>query len=155
MATRKARAMETSKGAYFRMIDLKIKDAEITRDEIRRELRQYINKLKSNGSGELRGIDYSKDKVLSSSKNVDFCTAVQKIDGLQLNLNRVLDEIEDLREKRKRLINIYKNDEDIEAQVFYCREILKYSQELTATQIGYSVRQVQRIEKRIREKNKL
>ncbi len=68
MATRKARAMETSKGAYFRMIDLKINDAEITRDEIRRELRQYINKLKTNGSGELRGIDYSKDKVLSSSK---------------------------------------------------------------------------------------
>ncbi len=32
-----------------------------------------------------------------------FCTAVQKIDGLQLNLNRVLDEIEDLREKRKGL----------------------------------------------------
>ena len=67
----------------------------------------------------------------------------------------VLDEIEDLREKRKRLINIYKNDEDVEAQVFYCREILKYSQELTAMQIGYSVRQVQRIEKRIREENKL
>ena len=70
-------------------------------------------------------------------------------------MNRVLDEIEDLREKRKRLINIYKNDEDVEAQVFYCREILKYSQELTAMQIGYSVRQVQRIEKRIREENKL
>ena len=153
--TRKARPLETAKGAYFRAIDLRITEAEITRDEIRRELRQYINNLKSNGSGDLRGLDYSKDKVLSSSKNVDFCTAIQKIDGLQHNLNRVLDEIDELKDKRKRLLSIYEKDETIEAQVFYCREILKYSQELTATQIGYSVRQVQRIEKRIREENKL
>ena len=99
--TRKARPLETAKGAYFRAIDLRITEAEITRDEIRRELRQYINNLKSNGSGDLRGLDYSKDKVLSSSKNVDFCTAIQKIDGLQLNLNRVLDEIDELKDKRK------------------------------------------------------
>ena len=46
---------------------------------------------------------------------------------------------------------MYKKEDDIEARVFYYREILKYSQEMTAIQVGYSVRQIQRIEKKIKE----
>lgn len=148
---RKSRPMKSMRGDLFRSIDQRIMENEMLRDEIRRELAQCFKMLKSNGLAELHAIDYSKDKVMSSSKNIDFCTAIQKIDGLQTNLNRVLDEIKELRKKRKRLVNMYKKNDDIEARVFYYREILKYSQEMTAIQVGYSVRQIQRIEKKIRE----
>lgn len=148
---RKSRPLKSMRGDLFRSIDQRIMENEMLRDEIRRELAQCFKMLKRNGLGELHAIDYSKDKVMSSSKNIDFCTAIQKIDGLQINLNRVLDEIRELRKKRKRLVNMYKKDNDIEARVFYYREILKYSQEMTAIQVGYSVRQIQRIEKKIKE----
>lgn len=148
---RKTRPMKSMRGELFRSIDQQITENKMLRDEIRREIAKCFKMLKRNGSGELHGIDYSMDKVMSGSKNMDFFTAIQKIDGLQANLNRVLEEINELRKKRKRLVNMYKKDDDIEARVFYFREILKYSQEMTAIQVGYSVRQIQRIEKKIRE----
>ena len=100
---RKTRPMKSMRGELFRSIDQQITENKMLRDEIRREIAKCFKMLKRNGSGELHGIEYSMDKVMSGSKNMDFFTAIQKIDGLQANLNRVLEEINELRKKRKRL----------------------------------------------------
>lgn len=149
--SRKARPMKSMRGDIFRTIDQRISENEMMRDEIQRELEKYVKMLQKNGFGELSGIDYSRDKVLSSSKNMDFYTTIQRIEGLQVNLARVLEEIKGLKKKKKRLVDMYKKKNDVEARVFYYREILKYSQEMTASMIGYSVRQIQRIEKKIKK----
>ncbi len=148
---RQSRPLRSSKGDFFRAIDLRIMEYELMREEISKEIRRYIMSLQKNHDGELRSIDYTVDKVVSGSKYLDFLTAIHKIEGLQTNLNQVLKKISELKRKKKKLIEIYKQDETIEAKVFYYREILQYSQEMTAMQVGYSVRQIQRIEKKLKE----
>lgn len=149
---RKSRPLKSQKGDLFREIDQRIMEHELMKDEISQEIRRYMMMLQRNDGGNIRGIDYSKDKVVGGSMRVDFQTAIQKIDGLQANLNNVIDMISELKEKREKLVEIYRRDQtSIEAKVFYYREILQYSQEMTAVRIGYSVRQIQRIEKKIKE----
>lgn len=152
MLKRKSRPLKSPKGDLFREIDQRIMEYELMKEEISQEIRRYMMMLQKNDGGDIRGIDYSKDKVTGGSMRVDFHTAIQKIDGLQANLNNVIDIISELKKKRKKLVEIYQRDSTtIEAKVFYYREILQYSQEMTAVKIGYSVRQIQRIEKKIKE----
>lgn len=153
MGDRQIKPLNTKFGELMRTISQLLQEKELMRDEISEQIQRYFNMCKQNGfsiSG-ISGIDYTKDKVLGSSYKMEFCDIISKIDALQSNLNKVLTEIEELKEKRKRILILYKNDESLEAKVFYYREIMRYSQERTAAKIEYSVRQVQRIEKKIRE----
>lgn len=150
MGDRQIKPLNTKFGELMRTISQLLQEKELMRDEISKQIQRYFNMCKQNGYS-MSGIDYAKDKVLGSSFKMEFCDIISKIDALQSNLNKVLTEIEELKEKRRRILILYKNDESREAKVFYYREIMRYSQERTAAKIGYSVRQVQRIEKKIRE----
>lgn len=147
---RKSRPLKSTRGDLLRSIDQRISEYEFMKEDIRKEIQRYMKMCMKNDGG-ISGIDYSIEKVVSGSSRVDFQTAIQRIAGLQTNLNRVLDEIKVLRKKKKKLIEIYKRDQTLEAKVFFYREILEYSQEMTAAAVGYSVRQIQRIEKKLKE----
>lgn len=146
---RKSRPLKSDRGDLLRSIDQRISEYEFMKEDISKEIQRYIKMCMSNDAG-ISGIDYSRDKVISGSARVDFQTAIQRIDGLQANLNRISDEIRVLKRKRNKLIEIYQRDQTVEAKVFYYREVLEYSQEMTAAVVGYSVRQIQRIEKKLR-----
>lgn len=153
MGVRQTKPLNTKSGELMRTISQLLQEKELMRDEISEQIQRYFHMCMQNGfniSG-ISGIDYTKDRVLGSSYKMEFYDIISKIDALQSNLNKILAEIEELKEKRNRLLSLYKNDERLEARVFYYREIMRYSQERTAAKIGYSVRQVQRIEKKIRE----
>lgn len=147
---RKSRPLKSDRGDLLRSIDQRISEYEFMKEDIREEIQRYMNMCLRNDA-EMSGIDYSKDKVINGSARVDFQTAIQRIDNLQSNLNKVLDEIRVLKRKKRRLIKIYQRDQTVEAKVFFYREVLEYSQEMTAAVVGYSVRQIQRIEKKLRK----
>lgn len=148
---RKGRPLKTGHGEFIKSIEQRIQEKEYIKKEIEKEIRRYVNSCCEN-NGTLKGMNYSKDKVKGGAGQQDFISIVNKIDGLRANLNKINEELTELRGKRKKLKKMYKETNDIEAKVFYYREILEYSQTITAIKVGYSVRQVQRIEKRIKEK---
>lgn len=144
--------LNTAKGELIRSIDQLVEEQELIKEEINNEIKRYMKMCTSN-NGSLSGIDYSKDKIKGGTYLIDFHTALQRIDALQLNLNNVLNQIDELKKKRKKIISIYKNDQSMEAKVFFYREVMGYSQAMTAIKLGYSTRQIQRIEKKMRELN--
>lgn len=147
---RKSRPLKTAKGELIKTIDQRILEQELLKKEINCEMQRHMKACQQRGS--ITGIDYSQDKIQNGALRLDFKDALRKIDSLQKNLNKVIDTLSDLRKKRKKLIEMYRSDKSLEAQVFYYREVLEYSQDMTAVKIGYSTRQIQRIEKRLREK---
>lgn len=147
---RKSRPLKSDRGDLLRSIDQRIYENELIKEDISEEIQRYIKMCLKNDA-KLSGIDYSRDKILGGSVRVDFQTAIQRIDSLKANLNKVLEENRMLKRKKKKLIEIYQRDQTVEAKVFFYREILEYSQEMTAAVVGYSVRQIQRIEKKLRE----
>lgn len=147
----KTKPLKTGQGELLKSINVQITDLIEVRNEIKEEISRYW-KLCHQNSNEMTGIDYSKDKVMGGTLRLCFSDAISRIDGLQKNLERIQDTITDLEEKRKKLVEIYKKDNSIFGKVFYYREVVELSQEKTAKKLGYSVRQIQRIEGKLKEK---
>ncbi len=148
---RKGRPLKTGYGEFIKSIEQRIQEKVYIKKEIEKEIQKYLNSCCHNNRT-IKGINYSTDKVKGGAGQQDFVSIVNKIDGLRANLNKINKELAELKGKRKKLQKIYKETNDIEAKVFYYREILEYSQTITAIKVGYSVRQVQRIEKKMKEK---
>lgn len=150
MGNRISRPPQTSKGALLRSIDRKILELSVLQDEIERELDRVMKGLTPQT---MTGTDYSAEKVVSGSKRVDFIATVRAMDGLRTNLDKTHGELLALKRKKEKIVKIYANNAnnaDVEAQIFYYREILGYTQHMTATKVGYSERQIQRIEKKMK-----
>lgn len=148
---RKSRPLKTGQGEFIKSIEQRIREKEYIKKEIKKEIEKYLSVCCEN-NGTLKGINYSYDRVKGGAGQQDFVTIVNKIDGLRANLNKINEELTELKEKKKKLEKMYGKANDIETRIFYFREILEYSQKMTAVKVGYSIRQVQRIEKKIKEK---
>lgn len=147
----KIKPLKTEQGELIKSIDDQITNLIEMRSEIKGEMGQYW-KLCEQESGGIKGIDYSSDKISGGSLCLCFSDIISRINGLQNNLERIQDNITQLQEKRKKLIMIYKKDTTVAGRVFFYREVSGLSQEKTAEKIGYSVRQIQRIERNLKNK---
>jgi hypothetical protein len=144
-----SRKLRTKEGEIFRELDRKIVEQELIRDEIKREMKLYLRHSSGAPAG-MSGIDYEGVRVQGGSWQISIDEALQKIDALQKNLNIVLEELTRLKRTKIRLERIFKKSSDVEKRILYYREIKGYSQESTARKLDYSVRQIQRIEAKMR-----
>ena len=147
----KTKPLKTGQGELIKSIDSQIAEQQTMCNEIRKEIQRYWESC-NQGTDSMTETDYTKDKVVGGPFRLCFGDAVSRINGLQNNLDKIQDTITDLRTKRMALIKIYKKDTSIMGKVFYYREVAELSQEKTAEKLGYSVRQIQRIEKNLRAK---
>lgn len=147
----KIKPLKTGQGELIKSIDDQITNLVEMRDEIKGEIGRYW-RLCQQDIGAITGIDYSKDKISSGSLCLGFGDVVSRINGLQKNLEKIQDNIKELRAKRKKLIMIYEKDTTTTGKVFFFREVSGLSQEKTAEKLGYSVRQIQRIERNLKNK---
>lgn len=143
--------MKTIKGFYFRHIDDEIEEKNMLISEITRERERLWKSCQELQGGNLAGVDYSAVRVQGSGYHPGLIDVLAKIDGLDANLHKVIQERQELEEKRQKLLKLYEAGDSVESQIFYLREVRGYTQERTAKTVGYSVRQVQRIEKKLKE----
>lgn len=149
----KIKPLKTGQGELIKSIDDQITSLVEMRDEIEGEMGRYWRLCQQDKDiGEITGIDYSKVKISNGSLRLGFGDVVSRINGLQKNLEKIQDNIKELRTKRKKLIMIYEKDTTTTGKVFFCREVSGLSQEKTAEKLGYSVRQIQRIERNLKNK---
>lgn len=125
-------------------------------EQIRSEIKKYLKmgNVFSGPSG-IRGIDYSSDKVHVSGM-MAFSDAIKKIEKSEYILQTYLTKLIALKKLKAMFDRLYKNNCDtLPAKVFYFRFVKKYTQKQTASELGYSERQIQRIERKIKyiEKN--
>ena len=146
--------MKTIKGFYFRYIDDEIEEKNMLISEITRDRERLWKSCQELQGGNLAGVDYSAVRVQGSGYHPGLIDVLAKIDGLDANLRKVIQERQELEEKREKLLALYEAGDSVESQIFYLREVRGYTQERTAKTVGYSVRQVQRIEKKLKECNK-
>lgn len=150
-AKRKARPVRTKKGEYLRTIDLRITELDGLIEDFRKQKKRYLSQIMGKKSSDLKSVDYSADKVMCSGSSLGFTETLIRLDECNDSLNRLLDERALLKNQRKRLIRLYSGERGNTAKVFFLREVLGYTQEETADKLGYSVRQIQRIERKLRE----
>lgn len=128
---------------------------ELTRiiEQIRNDIESYLKMGDVfHGPSGIHGVDYSADKVVTGKK-ISFGDAIQKIDAKENILKPYLERLTVLRSLKERFDELIDDDRDtLEESVYYMRFIKKYSQRQTASELGYSERHIQRIEKKIREK---
>lgn len=147
----KIKPLKTGQGELIKSIDDQITDLVKMCDEIKGEIARYW-RICEQETGGITGIDYSKDKISGGSLRLCFGDVISRINGLQKNLEKIQNNIKELRAKRKKLIMIYEKDTTTTGKVFFYREVSGLSQEKTAEKLGYSVRQIQRIERNLKNK---
>lgn len=136
---------------YVMQIEQEIEELSLQIEQIRKEIEKYLKMGNVFGiPSSMTGIDYARDKVQSSGM-MAFGDVIRKI-GEQENILRPhLEKLKTLRKIQFMFLNL-PNQDTIEAEVCYLRFVKKYTQRKTAEQLGYSERQIQRIEKKLRER---
>lgn len=121
--------------------------------EIRNEIEKYLKMGNVFGiPSSMAGVDYTKDKVQSSGM-MAFGDVIKKIGEKEDILRPYMEKLRMLRKIQSMFLELQKKDQDtIEAKVCYLRFVKKYTQRKTADELGYSERQIQRIERKLRGK---
>lgn len=140
---------------YLQIIK-EIEELSRTIEQIRMEIENYLKMGDVfRGPSGVEGLDYSQEKVQTSGK-ISFGDAMKKIGERENVLQPYLKKLETLKKLKKRFDELHENNQDtIGAKVFYLRIVKKYTQRRTASELGYSERQIQRIEKRLRDEKGL
>ena len=147
-----AKPLITKFGKHYRLLQSKLCILDLTINEIKEERERVLNGCQQTNG--LKGIDYSKEKVSCSNITLSFGEAMMMYDGLTENINRLEQERNKIDKEIKSFRKKYKpgKKSSDENDVFYYREIIGLSQTVTSKRMGCSVRNVQRIEKKIKER---
>lgn len=134
----------------FKEIDLNIM---LINERIRNHQRS-IEKAKKmsgwNGPAGVNGIDYSREP--GNSTNISFSEGFRMIQMDKERISELVEERKELRKSKNRIKKIYESLMGYESQVYYCRIIRKMTQEAAAEEMSVSCRQLQRIERNMRDK---
>ncbi len=103
-----------------------------------------------NGPAGVNGIDYSKES--GSGVHISFSEGLRMIQQDKERILELIEERNDLRKSKKRIKKIYESLTGYESRVYYFRVIRKMTQEAAAEEMSVSCRQLQRIERDMREK---
>lgn len=127
-----------------------IEELTVAIENLRTEIENYLKMGNVfNGPSGIRGIDYTQDRV-STSGTMSFSDVLRRIYEKERILQPQIKRLETLKTIKIKFEELYQSDKDLlEAKVFYFRVIKKYTQKKTALELGYSERQIQRIEKKI------
>ncbi len=127
-----------------------IEELTVAIENLRTEIENYLKMGNVfNGPSGIRGIDYTQDRV-STSGTMSFSDVLRRIYEKERILQPQIRRLETLKTIKIKFEELYQSDKDLlEAKVFYFRVIKKYTQKKTALELGYSERQIQRIEKKI------
>lgn len=138
-------------GKVFTEIDFQIM---IRKDRIR-VLNQSIAKAYKmagiDGPKGLGGLDYSGVTSSTPAAHIGLEDAIRMSERDKINLIILESELAKLRARKRNLIRILKSLDGIEEQIFYHRVIMKETQDVAAEKVGFSKRQLQRIEKQMKE----
>lgn len=125
-------------------------------DKIREQKKMISNTKKMcglYGPSEVGAIDYSSEK--SQCTHISFADGIRLIEQYENNLMHLKDERAALQKRRRKINKIYDTLEDREAQIYNLRVIKKMTQEETANKLCISVRQLQRMERKMRDRGLL
>jgi DNA-binding XRE family transcriptional regulator len=150
---RKARVPQTVKGQFYELIEQKIILCEAAVNEFREAIIKYYKMGGLYGPSLVGGIDYSREP--SNLVKIGFAEALIHIQKNQDQLDLYLEELGRLQKLQKEMKENYSLLDETESKVFYFRVIQKNTQEETAELVGISTRQVQRIEKNLKESQKI
>lgn len=139
------------KGEYLRNIDIKLERMNDVIEDIEKEKKRLVASCTEFPGTKMTGIDYSAVRVKGSGYHPGLIDIVSQIDGLQKNLQKLFEERSQLLHKKEKIVDLIKAGEDVGSKIYYYRAVLGWTQERTAKKVGYSVRQIQRIEKKIAE----
>lgn len=139
---------------YFQIVK-EIEELSHTIEQIRMEIETYLKMGNVfGGPSGMKGVDYSTEKVRGSSK-MSFSDAMRKIGERENVLQPYLEKLAALKKLKETFDELHESNRDtIDAKVFYLRFVKNYTQRETACELGYSERQIQRIEKRLRDREK-
>ena len=151
---RKARIPQTTNGQFYDMIEQKISICEVAVNELRNAIIKYYKMAGLFGPSTVGGVDYSRDQNPNAVR-ISYAEALIHIQKNQNQLGLYLEELGRLQNIKKELSNNYSQLTENKSQVFFYRAIQKKTQEETAEIIGISSRQVQRIEKKLKESEKI
>lgn len=138
---------------YIMQIEKEIEELSAQIEQIRNEIEKYLKMGNVFGVPfSMTGIDYTREKVQSSGM-MAFGDVIKKIGEKENILRPYMEKLRMLRKIQLMFLNLQKQDQDtIEAEVCYLRFVKKYTQRKTADKLGYSERQIQRIEKKLKER---
>lgn len=106
------------------------------------------------GPSGIGGIRYS-DMPKAGFSHMDFPNAVQAIAKDEEYIERELAAIKSLRRRRRNLISAAEVLEGLEQLIFVYRIIFAMTQDYASETIGISKRQLQRVEKQMKEKSRV
>lgn len=144
-----AKTLNLEEGKLIRDIDFQIL---VYKEKIKNH-QESIKKAKKmsgmNGPLGIRTIDYS-GMPRAGFSHMDFHDALTFIAKTEEAIEKERESIRELRRRRRNLISAAEHLEDVEQFIFVYRVIYKMPQDAAADAIGISTRQLQRIEKKMR-----
>lgn len=136
-------------GEYLTVLNERIEELDSLIDDARMEKKKYLKACSWIDSG-IPESALQSIKVMGGGLRLSFADAVQRMEDCDKAINKLLKEREELCEKREKLVSFCKNKQGKEAQIFFYRNVRGYTQEMTARMMGYSLRQIQRIEREMK-----
>lgn len=142
--------------SIYIQINGEIEELEKKINQIRKAIEKYLKMGNVfRGPSGIRSIDYSDNKVHAGGM-MAFSDVIKKIDEEESILQYYLAKLIVLKKLRGVFNEAYINNCDAtQAKVFYFRFIKRYTQKKTASELGYSERQIQRIERKIKDIEKI
>ena len=137
----------------FREIELKIM---LINEQIRNHQRSIEKAKRMSGWGApagAGGIDYSKGR--QGNARISFAEGLRMVELDEERIRGLMEERTELQKSRRRIEMIYGSLDGVEAEVFDCRVIRRMTQAEAAERIHLSVRQLQRIERGMKEQGLL
>ena len=134
-----------------------IDDLETTIMQIRDSIESYLKATDafSGPSSDLKSMDYSADRVKGGTQKLSFAEALTQISNQQDILQEQLEHLAKLKKIKHLFDKTYANNQStIQARILYYRKVKGLTQRQTAEIVGYSERQVQRIEKSLKKNEK-
>ncbi len=124
--------------------------------EYRDDIKKYMEESDMfRGPDGLHGCNYSAERVKTSGQTLSFADAIRKISDIQKVMEKHLEYLRLLQKAKEKMEKLIKGGQNQESQVFYFRFVERLTQKETAKMMGYSERQIQRIEKKIKESEKV
>ena len=96
---RNVKELKTIRGEYVREMDRRILELQIDLQEIQRAKKKLMESCQKHGI--VKGVDYSSERVIGGNMHLSFYETITRIDGLQKNIDRLLDEKNELEKKKK------------------------------------------------------
>lgn len=101
----------------------------------------------------VKATDYTEMKILTTGATSDkFSSTFAIVEQKEKEIEECEKELNHIKEMLDSICNQIKNYNEIEARVFYNRYVLGLTQNQCAAKLGYSLRQIKRINKKLFEK---